>query len=362
MIVIKNADIIAPRGIKRGNVIIEKGKIASIKKTGSMVFPGTTIDAKGAFVSAGFIDLHIHGDVAKIAKTQIKFGTTSFLKTIYESSPQALKAELYAIEKMNTDKDGAIALGLNMEGPFINKNMRGALLEKYIKTPSAKLAQEIIKRCKRQLKIMTIAPELRASPGIIKLLKRNNISASIGHTDADFAKAKKAIALGAGYATHVFNRMRGMAQREPGALGAILDDERIVAEIILDGIHVHPACFRILLKSKGSDKIVLATDSVACGPIPGSTRCGKFFITRDGTYAGSALTMNKAVKNAIAFGNLDICEAVKMATINPAKVLKIDKKKGSIEKGKDADIIIFDKDLNIKTAIVNGKIVFNRLK
>jgi len=351
MLSIINANIIAPRGVKRGNIFIKQGKIIDVTFGRKKYFADKTIDAKGNFASPGFIDLHIHGDAETISKTQLRSGTTGFLKAIYAASKY--KTEQY--------KTGTLCLGINMEGPFINKKMRGALPAKFIKKPVLKYATEIITQARGTLKIMTIAPEVPGNYEIINLLRKHGIMPSIGHTDSDFTQAKKAVEQGARYATHVFNRMRGLSQREPGALGAVLEDDRVVAEIVLDGKHVHPACFRILLKTKGSDRIVLATDSVACGPIPGSRRKGIFFILKDGTYAGSALTMNQAVKNAVKFGGISIHEAVKMATLNPAKVLGISNKKGTIEKGKDADIIIFDGALDIKTAIVNGHIVYNKL-
>jgi N-acetylglucosamine-6-phosphate deacetylase len=354
-IVITNGIVITPQKAIRGKVYIEGKKISRPKKKS----PDFKINARGLFVSPGFIDLHIHGDPIKISKREARFGTTSFLCGIHDAKASTIRASLKQMGQVN-QQPGAKALGLYMEGPCVNPKMRGALLRKWIKKPSADALKKILKSSRGKIKIITVAPEIRGMLGLIKYMKTKKVIPSIGHTDATYAEAIRGINTGASLATHAFNRMRSLSQREPAATGAVLLDKRIAAEVLLDNIHLHLALFNLLILCKGSDKIVLVTDSVASGPIPGSRKYGAVYKMKDGTFAGGCLTMNQAVRNALKIGELKIHQAVNMASLNPARVLGIDKKKGSLSLGKDADIVIFDEKLDVKLAMSEGKIIFRK--
>ena len=357
------------------------------------------IDAKGCFVSPGFIDCHIHGEPEKIFFNEARHGMTAFvaaescapLNYIYERVKN-LK------EFIKTHPSGPNLLGLRLEGPYISKAKAGAQSTAYIRRPDAKELSSVIGKCAGLLKIMTIAPELKDAISLIRLLHRHKIIASVGHSDATYESAVEGIDAGITHCTHTFNAMSGIDRREPGVVGAVLMDDRVVAEVILDLIHVHRALFGLLVRLKNQDRIILVTDSLTAldcfGPSglamtkgargkgsafdkasadrQGSPRAywpvgpearsiemtGGAYRFEDGRLAGSSLTMIGALKNAVKSVNLPLREALKMITLNPAKLLKIEGRKGSIAAGKDADITVFDEEFDVKMTMIRGRIAY----
>ena len=250
---------------------------------------------------------------------------------------------------MYLENQGAKILGAHMEGPFINEKYKGAQKADNIIRPN----YDIIKDYLDIIKIITLAPEMDEDHNFIKKVKSNSkITLSIGHSDASYEETLKAIEDGITHATHTFNAMTPLNHRKPGIVGGIFASD-ITCELIADTIHVHPAIFNILINVKQKDKIVLITDSMRAGCM----KCGIYELggqkvivengaakLQDGTLAGSVLTLNKAVNNMVNHSNLEIYEAVAMASNVPAKVIHMDDKKGSLEVGLDADIVIFDED------------------
>ena len=251
-------------------------------------------------------------------------------------------------------------MGIRLEGPFLNRSFRGALPKEALRTPDLNEAKEIIKRAKGALKIVVLAPELKQATGLIRLFKKHRIIASLGHTAATYDEAMRGIDAGISHATHTFNRMRGFNHCYPGALGAALTDQRVSCEVIADGVHAHPAALKLLFSCKGLQKISLVTDSTAAQKYPPKKRAGRVFRLNNGTLYGTALTLNQALKNAIKFLGLSLEEAAQLVALNPAKVLKIDRRKGSLAVGKDADVVVLDKNLGVQLTIVEGKIVYVR--
>jgi len=316
------------------------------------------IDARGCYLTAGFIDLHIHGEESRISKQQVKYGTTSFLKSLHAQSYKQLGENASGTNiKM---LDGAQCLGVHLEGPFINREMAGAQPKKSIKNPDLKAMRVLIEKSKNKIKIVTIAPELKNSLGLIKLLKKNKITSALGHSNASIEQAKRAVDAGADYATHVFNRMSGISSRNPGLIAQVLMDERITAGVIADGHHVHPANLKLLIKNKPVGKIVLVTDSVAAMNDKSLKIIAGVYKQENFVIAGSRLTLLRAIRNMIYLSGVSITDAVSMATANPARILGIARKKGRIAKGYDADIVIFDKDFRCRMTIVNGTIVYKK--
>ncbi|MCX5667369.1 MAG: N-acetylglucosamine-6-phosphate deacetylase [Candidatus Omnitrophica bacterium] len=337
------------------------------------------MDAKGCFVSPGFIDCHIHGEPKNIFSNEARHGTTAFviaescapLDHIYKRA-EGIK------EFIGTHPFGPNVLGLRLEGPYISKSKAGAQDPKFIRSPDAKELSSIIRHCLGLLKIMTIAPELSGAKPLIKLLRQRNIIASVGHSDATYESAVEGIDAGIIHSTHTFNAMSHLDRREPGVVGAVLTDDRVAAEVILDLIHVHRALFGLLLKLKKSDKVIVVTDSLAAldylgkngdSPLRGQSpffqspffaMTGGAYRFEDGRLAGSSLTMIGALKNAVKSADLPLEEALNTITINPAKLLGVEDNKGSIAAGKDADIVIFDKEFNVKTTIIRGKIAYRK--
>ena len=335
------------------------------------------VDAKDKYVSPGLIDLHIHGsggkdtmdgnieDLKIISEVIAKKGVTGFLPTTMTMSKEKIYKALDVVRMgMKIELEGAKILGAHMEGPFINEKYKGAQKEDYIEKPD----YDFIKGYEDVIKIITIAPEKDYNFNFIKAVKKNtDIVLSIGHSNATYEEAMESIEHGISHATHLFNAMTPLNHRKPGVVGAVFDS-KINCEFIADKIHVHPGIFQFLVNVKGNDNVILITDSMRAGCMKDgiSELGGQRVIVKDnsarledGTLAGSILTLNKAIKNIVENTNLEIYEAVAMASLNAAKDIGIDIKKGSIEIGKDADIVIFDNNFEVKHTIVEGKTVFS---
>ena len=382
---IKNANIITPYEIKKGSsLVIENGKISNI-------FNGEIyneesydkiIDGEGKYLSPGFIDLHNHGNFGHdamegtyesldiIADFHIKKGVTSFLATTMTEEADKIKKAVKNIGEYVNDGENnrdvkAQVLGVYLEGPYFSMEKKGAQPPQYIKNPDLEEIKNLIELSKNTIKIVALAPEIEGAKEAIKYLKEKGITISAGHTNGTFDEAKSGIDLGITQATHLYNGMRAYSHREPGVIGAVLTDERVACEMICDGIHLHVGAMDLAVKMKGKDGIILISDAMmATGLEDGKYELGGQDVyvkegaarLEDGTLAGSTLTLNKAVYNMVHMVNIPLEDAVRMASLNPARAIGVDNKKGSIEIGKDADLIIFDDDLNILKAMVKGKV------
>ncbi|AEB75326.1 N-acetylglucosamine-6-phosphate deacetylase [Clostridium botulinum] len=335
------------------------------------------IDAKGNYISPGFIDIHIHGSGGKdvmdgdfnslqtISKVIASKGTTSFLPTTMTMSKEKIYNSLTCIKScMNKNLGGAKILGAHMEGPFINYKYKGAQNPDFILKPNF----NFIKPFKDIIKIITLAPEEDKNFNFIKkIVNSTDIILSIGHSNATYEETIEAINLGIHHVTHTFNGMPPFHHRTPGIIGALFNCNNIKCEIIADTIHVHKGALKMLVNLKGKDNVILITDSMEAGCMhDGTWKLGgqKVIVKQNsarlesGSLAGSVLTLNTAIKNILDNTNLTLNEAVNLATLNPAKELKISNTKGSIDLNKDADLVIFNKNLDIKCTIVEGNIVF----
>ncbi|MSU01770.1 N-acetylglucosamine-6-phosphate deacetylase [Tissierella pigra] len=377
---IKNVDIITPYEVLKGyGVLVENGQIVDIDLEEKFrIGEYEIIDGDGNYLSPGFIDIHNHGNkgfdimdsseeaLDEIGKYHISNGVTSYLGTVITSSYDNI---MNAIENINNYKNKhniSRIIGVHLEGPFFDLGKKGAQPEEHIKTPDLDKIKSIVDIAKDKMKMVSIAPELEGALDIIKYLKARNITIAMAHTNATFEETKKGIACGVTVATHLYNGMRTFNHREPGVIGASLEDDRVYCEIIYDRIHLHDGAVNIALKMKGYDKIVLVSDAMrAAGLEDGEYELGEQKVNvskgaarlESGSLAGSTLNMQKAVYNMVNFLNIPIYEAIKMASLNAAKTVKLDDKLGSIEIGKRADLIIFDRDINIKNVILDGKLV-----
>ncbi|MBP2023297.1 N-acetylglucosamine-6-phosphate deacetylase [Clostridium punense] len=333
------------------------------------------IDAKGQYVGPGFIDIHIHGSGGKdtmdgdlealkvISKTIAKNGVTGFLPTTMTMDKEHIYNAFKVIRiAMESKLEGAAVLGCHMEGPFINKKYKGAQNPEHIIAPDFQFIKDYVDI----IKIITIAPEKDENHNFLSKMKNHKeIVLSMGHSNATFEEAMESIKMGISHSTHVFNAMTPLNHREPGVVGAVFKSN-ITCELIADTVHVHPGIYEVLNKVKGTDKLVLITDSMRAGCMKegiydlggqevlvkeGSARLN------DGTLAGSILTLNEAVKNFYKHSNIEIYEAVNMAALNPARVIGLDKYKGSLEVGKHSDIIIFDEGFQVNKTIVGGQVL-----
>jgi N-acetylglucosamine-6-phosphate deacetylase len=330
----------------------------------------------------GFIDMHVHGaqghDVmdatpealAAIAKTLAAEGTTAFLATTMTADISQIDTALTAIRHYAQNANaGAQILGVHLEGPFLAREKMGAQPGDKIISPDIKLMQQWEKISGNMIRLVTLAPEQPESIALITYLKKQKIISSIGHTNATYAETNTAIAAGSTHATHLFNAMRGIHQREPGTVTAVLLADTVTAELIVDGVHLHPAIVKLALQVKGKDKIILVTDSMrakcmqdGCYDLGGqkvNVKDGHAQLA-DGTLAGSVLQMSSAIQNILKFTGCSLQDAVKMASENPAKSLNIFNRKGSIAPNKDADLVVLDKKLNVVLTVCQGKIVYEK--
>lgn len=375
-------------GYERKDIIVENGKIARISESNMVDYNDydEIIDAKDNMVTAGFIDTHIHGAVGryfmegsaevfdKAFNFLVSTGVTGFLPTTSTVEITKLKEAIVQMKRiydsLQTSSLKESILGIHMEGPFINPEKGGAQSKENICQPDLTLAKDLLESGRELIKIVTLAPEMEGIHDIIALLKSKNIIVSAGHTNATYEDIAKAHRIGLDHITHMYNAVKGFHHREVGTVGAAFILDGVCCELIMDGIHVSPSAAKILKKIKTPDKIILISDSSGFTGLPDGiyTRFDgqKVKIKNEsvrlltGGLAGSLLTINKAVYNAVKFMECSINQAVKMASYNPAKLLNVHDRKGSIEEGKDADLIIIDDKIDVRLTMIKGNIVYRR--
>ena len=371
---IKNCRIIYLDRVEEGSILIKDGKIAAINP--SVVSDQDTIDAKGAYLSPGFIDVHIHGaggydtmegtyeGLNEISKAVAAHGTTSFLATTMTCPLEEIKGAVDAVyHAMSQGTDGAHILGVHLEGPFISPHMIGAQNPEHIQKPSLETFKYIVGKHMSIIKSVTFAPELEGADELITFLKSQGIIASIGHSKATYWEAIEGIEKGMSHITHLYNAMTGFHHRDPGIVGAAFDSD-VTAEAICDGVHaVYPA-LRIALKGKSVDKMLLISDAMmACCMPKGTYMLGGQKVTsnglsvhlENGALAGSVLTIDQAIRNLATNSNYELFEIIKMAAYNPAKHCGVQDRKGLIAEGFDADLVLLDENLEVQQVIVGGK-------
>jgi len=376
---IKGGSIITPDRIVEGDVLIRKGRIATI---GPNLQAGKreVVDAKGLYVGPGFIDTHVNGGggrgfmegTEKAFETAVNFhlrhGTTGLLPTAVAAPLEEVREFLKRVDRFR--QSNPTILGAHLNGPFVSLKQSGAMNAEFVIKPSAEQFKELVKDLEKVVRIVTLAPEEAASRNLIDEILKIEAIPSLGHSDATYDEARQAIGKGVRHFTHIFNAMRELHHREPGAVGAALDSSGVTVELIADGIHVHPAVVRFLIKVKESDSIFLVTDAIsAAGMSDGEYFLGNMpALVKDGiprlktgTFAGSTLTMNRALKNLVEFTGISLPVAMRMASLNPATALGVSDRKGSLELGKNADIVIFESNYRIRYTIVSGEILYKAL-
>lgn len=376
--IIKNCRIIYKDKIENGSVRIKDGKIEEINP--SIFDDKEIIDAEGLYLSPGFIDVHIHGAggydtmdgtilaLNSISKAIVKHGTTSFVPTTMTVSIEDINKSLKVIKTLKEKgAEGANILGAHLEGPFVNIEAIGAQNPKYLLKPSIESYKEMVKGCEDAIVSITLAPEVEGAKELIEYVSEKGIVCSAGHTRATYNEMMDSIKWGVSHSTHLFNAMTPFTHREPGVVGAVFSSD-ITTETISDGIHISYPSLKIAYKQKTVNKVFLVTDSMeACCMPDGVYSLGgqevivsnKAARLKNGALAGSVLTLDEAVKNVYKNCNLKLYEAVQMATYNPAKHCKVDSHKGLIKEGYDADLILFDDDINIKRVFISGNEVNN---
>ncbi|MPQ42552.1 N-acetylglucosamine-6-phosphate deacetylase [Clostridium tarantellae] len=374
---IKNCNIIYLDKIEKGTVLIENGKIKEINHENHENCH--IIDGTDLYLAPGFIDIHIHGAggydtmdgtykaINEIAKVISTHGTTSFLPTTMTVSSDDIRKAVATInEAKKQGTDGANVLGVHLEGPFISPKAIGAQNPEFLIPPSIENFNKIVGDNESCVVSITLAPEVEGALDLIKYLSNKGIMVSIGHTKATYEEAMEGIKCGCKHSTHLFNAMTPFTHREPGVVGAIFDSDLITTETISDGIHISYPSLRVAYKQKGTDKVLLVSDAMmaCCMPDGLYSLGGQDVEVKNGaarlltgSLAGSVLTLDVAVKNVYNNSNYPLNEIIKMVTYNAAKYCKVENKKGLIKENYDADLVLFDKDINIKYVLINGKIV-----
>lgn len=379
--VIRNAQIVLPEHeISNGFLEIAKGRIVKVGEgEPSSSTSGLFYDAHNATLTPGFIDLHVHGgnggaftsiDPAQhnlAREFHLKNGTTSMLASTHTTEFSSLLEILKSLaESSRSNKNGSKVLGIHTEGPFISEHKPGAHVIAQLKTGDLSSIEEVLLAADDFVSMVTVAPEIPGGLEAIKYLSKKNIISSIGHTNATYAQAVEGIKAGARSTTHLFNAMSPLAHRDPGVVGAVLDSQNIFAELILDGIHIHEAIFRIALKSKGVDRINLITDATSLAGLADGeygevleravTKIGgKIVLSGTDTLAGSALSMNMAYQNAAKFAQLTLSELSKISSLNAAKILGKESEIGSLEVGKLADLVLMDAEYAVCATMIEGE-------
>lgn len=377
-LILTNAKIVLPDRIVNGAIVLNDGKIKKIYE-GSMLGELGGIDVEGRYIVPGFIDVHMHGGggsdamdnteeaLKTISKFVVKHGTTNFLATTLTSSKEVLKEVLEKIGKLQNEdiENGANIFGAHMEGPYFDVQFKGAQNDKYIKPAGVKEIEEYLSVKPGLVKLFSMAAKGENAIESIKYLKENGVIVSVGHSGASFEEVQAAVKAGLSHATHTYNGMKGFNHRDPGVVGAVLVNDNINAEIIFDGIHVHPEAVRLLIKTKGVDKVVCITDAMCAAGLPeGNYKLGELDVyVKDGqarlvsnnSLAGSVLTMDKAFKHLIELG-YSIFDAVKMTSTNAAKEFGLNA--GVLQEGKDADIVLLNPDYSVEMTVVKGKIKY----
>lgn len=348
------AQIVTPTGVVAGAVQIRGGRIAAIRRRAPR--GARAINLRGACIAPGFIDLHVWGDPRHIAREAVKHGTTAFLTTLGPEAPGALRRRVAAHAAI--DGPGAQCLGLHLEGPFVNPARGGALPRRGMRAPTLGELNALRRASQRHLRMVTLAPELRGARAAIQWCRRHRIVASLGHSEADAQTAHRAVNAGASAVTHVFNGMRRLHPREFSLVDVALTDTRLATMVIADGVHVSPTAFRLLVRTKSPGRIALVTDSIRFQGWDVVARWGAYY-RRDGTLAGSRLTMMQAVRHAVDVGGVSLADAVQMASAVPARLLG-DRSRGALAVGRRADLVVFDRRWRVLMTIIGGRLVYQR--
>jgi N-acetylglucosamine-6-phosphate deacetylase len=389
LIEIFNGHVITPEGIiSNGSVLIKDGAIADISDHHEEISGANKVDAGGRYISPGFIDIHVHGGggfdfmdntveaFLEIAKTHARYGTTALFPTTLTGSTEDIVNTLRTYDEAYPLNDrGSEFMGVHLEGPYFAMNQRGAQDPKWIREPDPEEYEYIVSQS-GSIKRWSAAPELKGAIPFARYLRSRGIIVSLAHTDAIYEEVLEGYNNGYTLATHLYSAMSGVTRRNAyrfaGAIESafIIDDMDV--EIIADGVHLPEPLLKLIFKIKGPEKIALITDAMrAAGmsggeSVIGNLHSGIKVIVEDGvskmpdrkSFAGSVATADRLVRTMIQMAGVSLTDAIRMMTMTPASIMKISDRKGSLVTGKDADIVIFDDDINIHTTMVKGKIIY----
>lgn len=379
-ILITDAAIMTPHGVwPRGWMLTEGRRIARIGCGDAPAFDvASTIRATGLLLLPGFIDIHVHGalgadtmDAAPeslhcMAQFYAQHGVTAFLATTWTDSDARIRAALETIAgAVGPQPDGATLLGAHLEGPYLNPAKCGAQITDHIRRATPDEARPWLDL--GAIRLVALAPEFDANHWLIGECVRRGVAVSAAHTAATYDQMQHAVCQGITQTTHTFNAMTGLHHRDPGVVGAALSNPHLRCELIADGIHVHPAAMQIIYAAKGPEHVMLITDAVSAAGLPdGDHQIDGRPVTvsagavrlPDGTLAGSTLTMDRALRNFQQATGAPLAELWRATSLNPARAIGVSDRKGSLETGKDADLVLLDSHGAVRLTVAEGRIVF----
>ncbi|MGH9107284.1 MAG: N-acetylglucosamine-6-phosphate deacetylase, partial [Acidimicrobiales bacterium] len=366
--------------LEDGFVVVDGSSVAEVGRGTPPVSMFPLVDLGDVLVAPGFIDVHVHGgggsevncatreeveaSVRKLVRFHAGHGTTALVATTVSDSPEALRTAVEAVAAVTEGQRSGV-LGTHLEGPWISPRRAGAQFPGALRPPSTAELADLVSRGRGTLRLITMAPELEGALEVIAAARAAGIVVSIGHTDADYETARAAFDAGARHATHLFSAMAPIHHRRPGPVAAALADDRVFLEIIADGVHIHPALIS-LVAALAPERLVLMTDAIgATGTPPGRHRLGRqevlvsesraVLADHQETLAGSVLTMDRAVKIAVGTSGVPLLTALRAASLHPAMVLG-ERRKGRLERGADADIVVLDEDMAVVATVVGGRV------
>lgn len=367
--------------IEQPLLLIEGASVVEIRSQREADIPANSrkLDFKDCVLAPGLIDIHIHGsaghDVMQVdeqgRRRMEEFLAARGVTSYFPSTVAApLDATLRALEWLADGIESAGStgraqpLGVHLEGPYLSHIRRGVHLPENLLKPTVETFDKFWQAARGHVRVLTIAPELDGARELIAEANKRGVCVSIGHSDADLSAARAGILAGARHATHTFNAMRPLDHRAPGILGEVLSNSNLSADIIADGVHVHPSVVRIFLEAKGEERALLITDAISAAGMPeGQYQLGGMDVevrdgrvTRNGSLAGSVLTLDRAVRNVMEFGGWSLQKAVRLATKNPAAVVGAERK-GILEAGADADLVALAENGEVRATFVRGEVV-----
>lgn len=364
-----------------GCVLLDEGKIKAVGPLKEVHIPeeARIVDGMGLVLAPGFIDLQLNGGfghdlthnpekIWEVGARLARYGVTSFLPTIITSPLKTIRlAQSIWLQGPPEDYVGPSALGLHIEGPFLNPAKRGAHNPAYLRPPSL---QDVVSWSPEMgVRLVTLAPELLGALDVVATLRQRGVVVSAGHSMASFDEARYAITAGVRYATHLFNAMPPLDHRKPGILGALLVDERVTIGVIPDGLHVHPSVIKLIWHVAGDGRLNLVTDAMAAlGMPPGQYLLGDYQVTvendratlPDGTLAGSVLSLDKGLRNLLNLTGCSLAEVLRTVTTTPATLLGLANRKGQIAPGFDADLVLLTPEFHVVGTLVAGKLIYRR--
>ncbi|MFE8947599.1 N-acetylglucosamine-6-phosphate deacetylase [Streptomyces sp. NPDC007856] len=368
-LVLTGARVVLPGGVvDDGRVCVEGTKIVAATAESA-----ETLDLTGHWLVPGFVDIHNHGgggasfsgtpdDVMKAVRTHRLHGTTTLVASTVTDETDLLATQAGLLSELA--EQGEIA-GIHFEGPFISPCRKGAHSEALLRDPDPAEVRKLIDAARGKAKMVTLATELPGGIDSVRLLAEHGVIAAIGHTDATYEQTVEAIDAGATVATHLFNAMPALGHRAPGPIAALLEDERVTVELINDGTHLHPAALELAFHRAGADRVAFITDAMDAagigdgrymlGPLEVEVSEGVARLVEGGSIAGSTLTLDRAFRRAVTVDRLSVEDAVQALSVNPARLLGLSDRIGSLEPGKDADLLVLDAGFDLKGVMRRGE-------